>query len=110
MQPNHFETIMQGIKNMPEAPARVPLFWRDVRAAIQIFVLVVLSTFPCTIPFLVIKDPVLAMRVSNGVALLLLFITGYHLGRNTGYSKWLLGLLVAVLGAVLVVITMALGG
>ncbi len=77
---------------------------------ISIFFLVTLSTFPCTIPFLIIKDPMLAMRVSNIVALTLLFLTGYKLGVYSGYNKWLLGIIVAALGVLLVLLTIALGG
>lgn len=105
-----FEDIRQELKQLPEPPIRIPVYWRDIRASIQIFFLVTLSTFPCAIPFLLIGDPVVAMRTSNGIALLLLFLTGFQLGRRTGYSPWLLGLLVAVVGAALVLLTMALGG
>jgi VIT family len=110
MKPADYEDIRLELKKLPEPPAKIPLFWPDIKAAILIFILVTVSTFPCTIPFLLIKDPVLAMRVSNWVALTLLFITGFYLGRLTGYNKWLVGVLVAVLGAVLVIMTMALGG
>jgi VIT1/CCC1 family predicted Fe2+/Mn2+ transporter len=104
------EEIQLELKQVPEPPEAIPVSGRDIRAAIQIFFLVVLSTFPCTLPFLLIKTPLHAMRVSNAIALTLLFITGYQLGRQTGYNKWLLGVVVAVLGIVLVLLTIALGG
>jgi hypothetical protein len=110
MKPAQFEEIRLELKALPDPPTRIPVLWRDIRAAIQIFFLVVLSTFPSTIPFLLIDDAVVAMRTSNGIALLLLFLTGFMLGKRTGYSPWLLGVVVAVIGAVLVVMTMALGG
>ncbi len=110
MKPEQFEVIRMELKAIPEAPVRIPVFWRDIRAAIQIFILVTLSTLPCSIPFMLISDHLVAMRVSNGVALTLLFMTGYSLGKHSGYNKWLLGLLVAVIGAILVAITIALGG
>lgn len=110
MKPAQFEEIRQELKTLPAPPSRIPVFWRDIRAAIQIFFLVALSTFPCAIPFLLIQDVVLAMRISNGIALLLLFLTGFILGKRTGYNAWLLGLVVAVVGALLVLMTIALGG
>jgi len=50
------------------------------------------------------------MRVSNGIAIVLLFVTGYAFGRITEYHPWLTGLAMVVLGAVLVAGTIALGG
>lgn len=110
MKTSQFEEIRQELKVLPPPPSHIPIFWRDIRASIQIFFLVALSTFPSVIPFLLIDDAVVAMRTSNGIALLLLFLTGFLLGKRTGYSPWLLGPLVAVVGAVLVLMTMALGG
>lgn len=110
MKTTQFEDIRQELKQLPAPPVRIPVFWRDIRASIQIFFLVSLSTFPCAIPFLLIESPAIAMRVSNGVALALLFLAGYLLGKHAGYNRWLLGVVVAVIGVVLVLLTMALGG
>ena len=40
----------------------------------------------------------------------MLFLTGYAFGRITGRHPWLVGLAMVVLGAILVGMTMALGG
>lgn len=110
LKQDQLEAIRLDLKTLPEPPSTIPVFWRDIRAAIQVFILVAVSTLPCSIPFLLIKNPATAIRVSNIVALLLLFITGYHLGKQTGYNKWLLGIIVSVIGIVLVLMTIALGG
>jgi VIT1/CCC1 family predicted Fe2+/Mn2+ transporter len=110
MTKEQLESICLGLRNLPQPPSRIPLFWRDIRAAILIFFLVALSTLPCSIPFLLIKDPGTAMRVSNLVAIILLFIAGFRLATYTGYNKLLFGIIVAVLGFVLVGMTIALGG
>jgi len=52
----------------------------------------------------------LAMRVSNAVALVLLFIGGYQLGHFAGVIAWRTGLAMATVGGALVSIIMALGG
>jgi len=62
------------------------------------------------IPFLFMKDVRLALHVSNGIAILLLFLTGYSFGRHIGRHAILTGIVMVVLGAVLVAITIALGG
>lgn len=50
------------------------------------------------------------MRSSNGIAIVLLFITGAAFGRITGRSPALLGVVMVALGAALVGMTIALGG
>ena len=72
--------------------------------------LVFLSTFPVVIPFLFASDAKLALRISNGIAILMLFITGYAFGRYAGHSPWLTGVAMVIVGSVLVGITIGLGG
>jgi hypothetical protein len=48
-----------------------------------VFLLVFLSMFPIAIPFIYLGNPRLAMRVSNGIAVALLFLAGYSFGRFT---------------------------
>ena len=69
-----------------------------------------LSTFPVAVPFLFMQNARLAMRVSNAIAVVMLFITGVAYGRCVGRSPWGFGIAMVVLGAVLVALTMALGG
>ena len=49
-----------------------------------VFLLVFLSTFPVVIPFIFMKDIKLALRISNGIAIVLLFLVGYSFGRHIG--------------------------
>ena len=72
--------------------------------------LVFLSTFPVVIPFLFASDAKFALRVSNGIAILMLFMTGYAFGRYAGRSPWLTGVAMVTLGSVLVGITISVGG
>jgi VIT1/CCC1 family predicted Fe2+/Mn2+ transporter len=51
-----------------------------------------------------------AIRVSNGIAIVLLFLTGYAFGRCAGLRPWVMGISMVVLGCLLVAITIALGG
>ena len=81
-----------------------------VAVAAGVLLLVFLSTFPVVIPFIFMHNAGRALRVSNGIAIVLLFITGYTFGRITGRHPWLFGISMVVLGAALVGMTMALGG
>lgn len=83
---------------------------RDYAGAFGVFTLVVLSTFPVVVPFLFIDEVARAMRTSNLLGLVTLFIGGYLLGQYAGGSRWRYGFGMAAVGAVLVVLIIALGG
>lgn len=76
----------------------------------MVFLLVFLSTFPVVIPFLFASNARLALRVSNGLAILMLFITGYAFGRYAGRRPWRTGVAMVILGSTLVGITISVGG
>lgn len=82
----------------------------DWLAALAVFLLVVLSTFPVAIPFMLIEEPATALRVSNAIAIVMLYVCGAILGGYAGRPRWRVGLVMAVLGSLLVGITIALGG
>ncbi len=63
-----------------------------------------------TIPFILMRDAVPALRVSNAIAVVSLFAAGYAFGRLTGRHPVLVGTATVVLGCILVGITIALGG
>jgi VIT1/CCC1 family predicted Fe2+/Mn2+ transporter len=104
------EDMRRRLAVLPDPPARAHLLGDDFLGALGVFLLVVLSTFPIVVPFMFISGMALAMRVSNAVALVLLFIGGYRLGHYAGGVAWRTGLAMAAVGAVLVSIIMALGG
>ncbi len=74
------------------------------------FLLVFLSTLPVVLPFVFVPRIQLAMRISNGVAIAMLFAAGHMLGRHGGVHPVRTGLVMVALGAALVGITIALGG
>ena len=83
----------------------------DYLAAVAVFLLVVAATFPVVIPFLLIRDAALAMGVSQGVTLAMLFLAGLALGRYAGHRHPLrTGAAMALLGVALVAAVKALGG
>jgi VIT1/CCC1 family predicted Fe2+/Mn2+ transporter len=110
LRPSVFETVREDLVKAPEPPAGPSLTRDDIRGAVGVFLLVFLSTFPVVIPFLLIGDPVRALRTSNAVAVAMLCVGGYALGRHAGLRPWLVAVAMAALGALLVAITIALGG
>ena len=92
-------------------PAAAARLGRDQwLGALAVFLWVFASTFPVVVPFLFVSDPQRALRLSNAVALVLLYLTGHALGRVTGHRTWLTGLVMVAVGALLVALTIALGG
>jgi hypothetical protein len=104
------EEIRRRLVALPEAPTRARLGRQDYAGAFGVFLLVVLSTFPVVVPFMFISEMALAIRFSNAVALVILFVGGYRLGHYAGGVAWRTGLAMAAVGGVLVAIIMALGG
>ena len=110
LEPAELEAMRVRLKQLPEPPARAGLDRDDWRGAVGVFLLVFLSTFPVTIPFIVMSDAVPALRVSNAIAVVLLFLAGYGFGRITGRRPVWAGSAMVVLGSILVGLTIALGG
>lgn len=104
------EKVRQGLLRLPDQPPKVSLTREDWLGALAVFLLVFLSTFPVVIPFLLFSKVHLAIRVSNLVALVMMFVAGYWLARHGGYHPLGTGLGVVLLGVVLVGIAIALGG
>ena len=83
----------------------------DYLSALGVFLLVVLATFPVVVPFLLIRDAALAMRIAQLVAVVMLFVAGVALGRHAGHARpFVTGAAMALLGVALIAAVKALGG
>ncbi|MBC6365432.1 VIT1/CCC1 transporter family protein [Algoriphagus sp. AK58] len=102
--------LLGKIKEFPDPSKRLLLTLTDMKAGIQIFFLVFLCTLPIALPFAFVKELELAMRISNAIALVMLFWGGYLLAQFAGFRKFFSGLIYAGIGIILVAITIALGG
>ena len=108
--PEGVQRLQLRLLNVSDLPDRPGLTGEDFIGAVGVFLLVVVATFPVVVPFVLISETALAMRVSNAVALLMLFGAGYYLGRYAGLVPWRVGLALAAVGAALVFVIIALGG
>ena len=104
------ELMRQKLLQMPEPQARVRLAKDDWLAAVGVFFLVFLSTFPVVIPFMVFRDITRALRISNGVAIVMLFLSGYAFAQYSGLHPWKTGASMVVLGSAMVGVTIVFGG
>jgi hypothetical protein len=110
LEPPELDAMRVRMMRLPAPPRRARLSFDDWRGALGVFLIVFLSTFPVTIPFILMHNLVPAMRVSNAIAVVLLFVAGYGFGRLTGRRPVLVGSGMVVFGSILVAITIALGG
>jgi VIT1/CCC1 family predicted Fe2+/Mn2+ transporter len=108
--PEELEQIRLRLREQPEALPRPRLERNDWLGALGILFLVVFSTLPVVLPFLFVQDPHLALRISNVVAVTLLFLIGYLFGRETGHRPWLIGFSMVLFGLTLTGIAIVLGG
>ena len=88
----------------------IALTLADARAALLIFLLVVLTAVPAALPFLLLADSYVALRVSNALMTVLLFAIGYWWGKHAGARPVVSGFLVMSIGIVLVLVAIPLGG
>jgi len=95
---------------LPSLPGRPRLGWRDFQGAFGVFLLVFLSTLPVVLPFVFVPHLRLAMRISNGVAIAMLYGAGHYLGDHSELHSVRTGLVMVAIGIVLVGVTIALGG
>jgi hypothetical protein len=107
--PAHLESIRQELRQLA-APARPRLTKNDWLGALGICLLSFLSTFPIVVPFALMTDARLALRVSNAVAIAMLFLCGYVYGRCAGLQPWRMGVAMVAVGGALVGVAIALGG
>ena len=103
-----YATVAAGARD--SADARIGLRAGDGRAALLVFVLVVLTAVPAAIPFLLLDDSYIALRVSNGIMTALLFLVGYLWGKHVGANPVFSGSLVMSIGVALVLVAIPLGG
>jgi len=110
LQPEEVEKIRERIMQLPASTISKKQRLEDYKKAGVIFLIVFLSTFPVAIPFIFISDLHTALRTSNIVATLMMFFCGCALGKYVGRNRFVMGLIISLIGTVLVLVTIALGG
>jgi len=108
--PDEFDRMRQRLLDGARPPDVARLTGSDWRGAAGVFLLVFLSTLPVTVPFIVLEDAMAALRASNIVAILMLFAAGVAYGSVVERTRWVLGIGMVFLGAILVALTIVLGG
>lgn len=82
----------------------------DILGGVAAGLTVILATLPVVVPYLIVRDPHWAARLSHLVGLTLLFALGAGWGRLVGGGAWRIGAGLTLTGMILVGITIAMGG
>lgn len=99
------------VRMRDNAPQRAGLKRADFYGAIGVVLVSIIATLPVVLPlFLLRSDVNLAMRTSNLMAIIVLFLCGYRWGKYAGTRALLVGLALAAFGVVMVLIAIPLGG
>jgi VIT family len=103
-----YRRIVDNVHAKPPTANKVTK--NDLLGALVSGLLVALVSIPAAIPFLVLDDAWLALRISNAILLALLFISGWYWARYTLGKPWIAGFGFLLGGLALVVAAIALGG
>jgi len=82
----------------------------DIYGAIACFWLVFMSCLPAAIPFLIFSQPRFALRVSNFLLLVMLFLVGQKWAQYAGTNRLAAGSAMVMIGLILVGVAILLGG
>ncbi len=74
-----FDRIRAHVSATPHPEATPRLGIQDYLAALSVFLLVFVGTLPVVLPFVFLDRPEVALPVSHGIAITLLFLTGWGL-------------------------------
>ena len=112
-RPEDRERLYRGVRKLlahGRLSRRTGLVLGDFMGAIEVFCIALVAALPAVLPLLLIDHPWLALRISNLLVVVLLFVTGYHWAKYVDASRWIAGLGLMGLGLALVAIAILLGG
>jgi hypothetical protein len=110
LKPEEVDQLQERLINLEDVPKTMFINWSELRKAFWILILVFTCTFPVALPFIFLTNTAIALRMSNGIALFILFFGGISVGKYSGFHPFWTGTILMILGIILVAITMALGG
>jgi VIT1/CCC1 family predicted Fe2+/Mn2+ transporter len=103
-----YRSLLAAVRRADQPPLR--LRGEDVLGGVAVALIIVLATLPVLVPYLVVRDANVAVRVSNAIALTLVFLLGVRWGQLVGGRSLRIATGLTAVGLVLVLITIALGG
>ncbi|MFV9503575.1 MAG: hypothetical protein AB4911_03325 [Oscillochloridaceae bacterium umkhey_bin13] len=104
-----YQNVYQRL--LESEPRPVGLRRDDLTGALGTLIVTLLAVVPSLLPLILFRhNTELAIRTSNIVSFIVLFLAGYSWGRHTGSHPLRTGILLAGVGAIMVLIAIPLGG
>ena len=94
----------------PAQPIRTRIMRDDLWGALACFWLVFMSCLPAAVPFLIFSNARFALRASNFLLVVMLFIVGRKWAQYVNTNRWIAGLSMVAIGLGLVGVAILLGG
>lgn len=112
LDPEEREAFSRSILNhVAKARITKPVVTKDdIYGALACFLLVFVSCLPAAIPFFIFSRPHFALRVSNLLLIVLLFLVGRKWAQYAGTDGRIAGTTMVVIGLILVGVAILLGG
>ena len=111
MRTEDLRTLHQRVLELRITQSRPELNLNDLLQAYAVFMAVVFASLPVIVPFVLIDQPLHALRASHAVALVMLFLIGLGYGRFAhARHPAITASVFTLLGVALVIATIALGG
>lgn len=112
LSPEELQLVTRGVYRMAQdaQPREVHATRDEVMGGIACFLLNFVATLPASLPFLLIPMWPVALRVSNLVTIIMMFIVGYRWAKAANANPLRAGAGFAALGVTLVAVAVLLGG
>jgi VIT1/CCC1 family predicted Fe2+/Mn2+ transporter len=102
-----YRSILQHVAHL--APRKTRVTRDDLYGALACFWLVFISCLPAALPFLIFPNPTRALRVSNLLLIVMLFLIGQKWAQSAHANRLLAGLAMVAIGLGLVGVAILLG-
>lgn len=104
-----YKSVFEHLRD--SQPRKIGFKREDFSGALGHVVVAIVAVLPSLVPLVLFRnDFTLAIRVSNIVSFIMLFIVGFQWGKYTGANPWRTGLLLLSVAMIMVLIAIPLGG
>ena len=104
-----YSEVLKSVRS-GDCPKSAGIERDDLLGGVAVALVIMLATLPVVAPYVLIANTTRAVRVSEAIAVGLLFLLGHRWGKIVGSNPWGVGAALTLIGGLLVVLTVLLGG